>query len=158
MGTRRTMFEGVQSLLPGHYLKIAFRRDGKPAEIVERQYWDLDFPDAGSEENPQNDQALVDEFEATFRRAVEIRLRADVPVVSYLSGGVDSAYVLATASKLRGAPVPSFTIRFPARASTRRTTRCSRRAPSAAGRPSCAATAPSSPTPIRSSSPPPTAR
>ncbi len=113
MGTRRTMFEGVESLLPGHYLKIAFRRDGRPAEIVERRYWDLDFPDAGSEENPSDITPLVDEFEAKFQRAVEIRLRADVPVVGYLSGGVDSAYVLATASKLRGTPVPSFTIQVP---------------------------------------------
>lgn len=113
MGTRRTMFEGVQSLLPGHYLKIAFRRDGKPAEIVERRYWDFDFPDAGSEEDPQDAERLIDDFEAAFQRAVEIRLRADVPVVGYLSGGVDSAYVLATASKLRGRPVPSFTIQVP---------------------------------------------
>ena len=113
MGTRRTMFEGVQSLLPGHYLKIAFRRDGKPAEIVERRYWDFDFPDAGSEEDPRDEKRLIDDFEAAFQRAVEIRLRADVPVVGYLSGGVDSAYVLATASKLRGRPVPSFTIQVP---------------------------------------------
>jgi asparagine synthase (glutamine-hydrolysing) len=113
MGTRRTMFEGVQSVLPGHYLKIAFRRDGKTTDIVERQYWDLDFPDAGSGENPRDEKALIDQFEATFSRAVEIRLRADVPVVGYLSGGVDSAYVLATASKLRGSPVPSFTIQVP---------------------------------------------
>lgn len=113
MGTRRTMFEGVQSLLPGHYLKIAFRRDGKPAEIVERRYWDFDFPDAGSEDDPQDGKRLIDDFEAAFQRAVEIRLRADVPVVGYLSGGVDSAYVLATASKLRGRAVPSFTIQVP---------------------------------------------
>lgn len=112
MGTRRTMFEGVQSLLPGHYLKIAFRQDGKPAEIVERQYWDIDFPDAGDELDG-NPKDLIDEFEARFQRAVEIRLRADVPVVGYLSGGVDSAYVLATASKLRGSPIPSFTIQVP---------------------------------------------
>jgi asparagine synthase (glutamine-hydrolysing) len=38
-----------------------------------------------------------------------------VPVVGYLSGGVDSAYVLATARKVRGSPVPSFTIRVPER-------------------------------------------
>ena len=57
--------------------------------------------------------ALIDEFEATFQRAVEIRLRADVPVVGYLSGGVDSAYVLATASKIAGRPLPSFTIKVP---------------------------------------------
>jgi asparagine synthase (glutamine-hydrolysing) len=113
MATRRTMFEGVHSLLPGHYLKIALRRDGRPAEIVERRYWDFDFPDAGEEERPENGEALIDEFEARFRRAVEIRLRADVPVVGYLSGGVDSGYVLATASRLRGRPVPSFTIQVP---------------------------------------------
>jgi asparagine synthase (glutamine-hydrolysing) len=113
MGTRRTMFANVQSLLPGHYMRIAFRQDGKPAEIVERQYWDLDFPDAGQEENPRDITPLLDEFEAKFRRAVDIRLRADVPVVGYLSGGVDSAYVLATASSLRGSPIPSFTIQVP---------------------------------------------
>jgi len=113
MGTRRTMFEGVHSVLPGHYLRIAFRRDRKPAEIVERRYWDFDFPDAGEEEDPADGERLVDEFEATFKRAVEIRLRADVPVVSYLSGGVDSAYVLAAASGLRGHAIPSFTIQVP---------------------------------------------
>ena len=113
MGTRRTMFEGVQSLLPGHYLKIAFRSDGRHAEIVERRYWDFDFPDAGEELDDLAGTGLVDTFEEKFRRAVEIRLRADVPVVSYLSGGVDSAYVLATASRVRGSSVPSFTIQVP---------------------------------------------
>jgi asparagine synthase (glutamine-hydrolysing) len=113
ISSRRTMFEGVESLLPGHYLKIAFRRDGRPAEIVERCYWDFDFPDAGEEEDPADATGLIDEFEATFRHAVDIRLRADVPVVGYLSGGVDSAYVLATASAVRGSPIPSFTIQVP---------------------------------------------
>ena len=113
MGTRRTMFEGVHSVLPGHYLRIAFRADGRPAEVVERRYWDLDFPDAGQEIDARDPKHLIDEFEARFSRAVDIRLRADVPVVGYLSGGVDSAYVLATASKLRGSPVPSFTIQVP---------------------------------------------
>jgi len=113
MGTRRTMFEGVQSVLPGHYLKIAFRRDGKRTEVSEHRYWDFDFPDAGDEDDPADEAKLIDEFEAIFRRAVEIRLRADVPVVGYLSGGVDSAYVLATASRLRNRGIPSFTIQVP---------------------------------------------
>ena len=113
LGSRRTMFEGVQSILPGHYLRIAFNRDGHAAEPVERRYFDLDFPDWGDEDDASDPTALIDEFEETFRRAVEIRLRADVPVVGYLSGGVDSAYVLATAAKVRGAPIPSFTIKVP---------------------------------------------
>ncbi len=113
LGTSRTMFEGINSVLPGHYLKIAFRPDGKAAEIVERRYWDFDFPDAGTEENPANIKPLVDEFEQIFHNAVDLRLRADVPVVSYLSGGVDSSYVLATAAKIRGTAPPSFTIQVP---------------------------------------------
>ena len=113
LGSRRTMFEGVQSILPGHYLRIAFRPDGKAAEIVERRYWDFEFPDWGDEDDPADETALVDEFEAKFQRAVELRLRADVPVVGYLSGGVDSAYVLATAAKVSGRPLPSFTVRVP---------------------------------------------
>ncbi len=106
---------GISSILPGHYLKIQFRDNGEPADIVERRYWDLDFPDRGDEYDPPDSNQLIDEFDATFRRAVEIRLRADVPVVGYLSGGIDSAMVLANASKIRGKGVPSFTIRIRAR-------------------------------------------
>ena len=71
------------------------------------------FPTPARRTIPRDSRKLIDEFEATFRRAVEIRLRADVPVVSYLSGGVNSAYVLATASLLRGKPLPTFTIQVP---------------------------------------------
>jgi len=113
LGTRRTLFEGVQAILPGHYLKIAFRPGGKSAELVDRRYWDFDFPDWGDELDPGDAAPLIDEFEGKFQKAVEIRLRADVPVVSYLSGGVDSAYVLATAAKVTGRPLPSFTIKVP---------------------------------------------
>ena len=88
-------------MLPGHYVKIAFRPDGGPPQPIERRYWDFDFPDWGDEDDAADPAALIDEFEATFQSAVEIRLRADVPVVGYLSGGVDSAYVLATAAQGR---------------------------------------------------------
>ena len=99
---RRTAFEGVQAVAPGHYLKITLPSRGKPTAPVERKYWDLDFPDWGDEEDSADGSQLTDAFEAAFARAVEIRLRADVPVAGYLSGGVDSAYVLATASRVAG--------------------------------------------------------
>ena len=112
LGGRRTTFEGVQAIAPGHYVKIAFRSDGRAAEPVERQYWDFDFPDWGEEDDPAA-PAAIDAFEQIFARAVEVRLRADVPVVGYLSGGVDSAYVLATAARVAGHALPSFTVRVP---------------------------------------------
>ena len=54
----------------------------------------------------------VDEFERVMLAAVERRLRADVPVVSYLSGGIDSSLVVAMAAKLRGQVIPTFTIQI----------------------------------------------
>jgi asparagine synthase (glutamine-hydrolysing) len=52
----------------------------------------------------------VDELEGLLRQAVERRLRGDVPVVSYISGGLDSTVVLGMSSRQRGEAVPSFTI------------------------------------------------
>ena len=103
-GTTRTFFQGVKSLAPGHYLKI---RDGR---IEVKKYWDLDFPDAGAERRLANPGPLIDEFEGLLEQSVERRLRGDVPVVSYISGGLDSTVVLGLSSRHRGAPVRSFTI------------------------------------------------
>jgi asparagine synthase (glutamine-hydrolysing) len=106
-----TCFEGVEALLPGQYLTIQHDRDGKPAEIRKRVFWEMDFPDEGQEDSERVARELVDQFEAVLQRAVERRLRADVPVVSYLSGGVDSSIVVALAKKIRGESIPTFTIK-----------------------------------------------
>ncbi|HEX3147134.1 MAG TPA: asparagine synthase (glutamine-hydrolyzing) [Gemmataceae bacterium] len=103
-----TCFKGVNLLLPGHYLRVRLS-ESRDAAIEERTYWELDFPDCGHEENPPERRA-VDEYERLFVQSVERRLRADVPVVSYLSGGVDSSVVAAVASKVLGRPIPTFTI------------------------------------------------
>ncbi|HEV3163406.1 MAG TPA: asparagine synthase (glutamine-hydrolyzing) [Isosphaeraceae bacterium] len=103
-GTSRTYFEGVTSIPPGCYLRV---RDGR---VELKQYWDLDFPDAGQEVRLADPSPLVDELEGLLRQAVERRLRGDVPVVSYISGGLDSTVVLGLSSRQRGHAVPSFTI------------------------------------------------
>lgn len=113
MGTRRTAFKDVEAVHPASYLKIQLGSGGRPGEITSRRYWDLEFPHQGEERNPRDGRALQEEFEATFRRAVEIRLRADVPVVGYLSGGVDSTTVMLTAREVKGEPIPVFTIQIP---------------------------------------------
>jgi asparagine synthase (glutamine-hydrolysing) len=111
--SRRTVFDGVQAVAPGHCVKITLPYHDKAAAPVERKYWDFDFPDWGEEEDSTAGHHLIDAFETVFARAVEIRLRADVPVAGYLSGGVDSAYVLATAARVAGRALPSFTLRIP---------------------------------------------
>ena len=100
-----TCFEGVQLLRAGHFLEIA---DG---EVRERAYWEMDFPDAGEEEGGDDPKKLVDEFEQVLVRAVNTRLKADVPVGSYLSGGVDSSMIAALACHLKGAAINTYTIR-----------------------------------------------
>ncbi len=96
-------------------------------------YWDLDFPDAGHERRLDDPTPLVEELEGLLMQAVERRLRSDVPVVSYISGGLDSTVVLGCCSRQRGEPIPAFTIGFdrrgPGRAVARRPRprRCSAR-------------------------------
>jgi asparagine synthase (glutamine-hydrolysing) len=103
-GTSRTFYEGIRSIPPGHYLRV---RDGR---VEPKLYWDLDFPDAGQERRLADPTPLIDELEALMRQSVEKRLRGDVPVVSYISGGLDSTVVLGLSSRERGYAVPSFTI------------------------------------------------
>lgn len=116
-----TCFEGVNCLLPGRYLRIPGPVSGRMDRIEERVYWEIDFPDAGQEEwrdfrrfGDNSASPVIDEFDAVMKRAVERRLRADVPVVSYLSGGVDSSVVVAMACAQRRSegkgPIPTFTI------------------------------------------------
>ena len=52
----------------------------------------------------------MEELEALLQQSVERRLRSDVPVVSYLSGGLDSTVVLGFCSRQRGKPIPTFTV------------------------------------------------
>ena len=105
-----TCFEGVSALLPGHFLDLRTAADGSRM-VRDRTYWEIDFPDRGQEERADA-KTLVDRFDQVLLAAVEKRLRADVPVVSYLSGGVDSSIVVAMACKVRGEAIPTFTIRI----------------------------------------------
>jgi asparagine synthase (glutamine-hydrolysing) len=83
-----TLFEGVRVLPAGHSL-TADTRVGSP-----QQYWDLVFdPD----DRPSEDK-WVERIRAAFETAVERQLVSDVPLGSYLSGGMDSGSIVAAAS------------------------------------------------------------
>ncbi|HEY3900874.1 MAG TPA: asparagine synthase (glutamine-hydrolyzing) [Chthoniobacter sp.] len=107
-----TCFEGVQLLQAAHYLDISpGAENGRTAEIADRPYWVMDFPDRGQEESGQDPKQLVDAFEQVLFRAVDMRLKADVPVGSYLSGGVDSSMIAALAVHLKGSAINTYTVR-----------------------------------------------
>ena len=80
----RTLFDGVFQVPPGHYL-IATEK-----HLQVTQYWDFNFPRVDAAAAPRSDQDWAAEFRSVLEEAVRIRLRADVPVGCYLSGGLDS--------------------------------------------------------------------
>lgn len=103
----RTILEGVSEVLPGHLL---FAAAGSP-DLVSEQYWKLTFPSVSDLE--QRDTAdLVEEIRATLDDATRIRLRADVPVGAYLSGGLDSTLISSIAQSQLPHQLHTFSVAF----------------------------------------------
>lgn len=100
----RTLFNGVRQVPPGTYLLV---RDNS---ISLTRYWDLDYPREPRAE--LDEQEAIEEFRSRLTEAVRLRLRADVPVACYLSGGLDSSAILGLVMAERGAPVDCFSICF----------------------------------------------
>ena len=107
-----TCFEGVRMLPPAHFIQITPGEAGGALPLIRvRSYWQMDFPNQG-EEDPRTDaRPLVDELEDVLLKAVARRLRADVPVGAYLSGGLDSSLIVAMACRLKGPAINTYTIR-----------------------------------------------
>ena len=100
----RTMFRGIAQLTPGHYL-VAQR-----GAITRRTYWDLDYPVKGAYEPSSDDAERI--IADQLADAVRVRLRGDVPVAFYLSGGLDSSAVLSLAARYNQRRLHAFGIAF----------------------------------------------
>lgn len=87
----QTWFEGVKRLLPGHYLTV--NREG----LRVRRWWDLPGEENDLGEKPE--RYYVSKARAILDDSVRLRLRADVPLGSHLSGGVDSSAIVALLSR-----------------------------------------------------------
>ncbi|BAZ69373.1 asparagine synthase (glutamine-hydrolysing) [Fischerella sp. NIES-4106] len=102
----RTLFAGVKQIPPGHYLLATHNQ----TQIT--RYWDLDYPTANQHTPQRQDNEYIELFRHKLEEAVQIRLRADVPVGSFLSGGIDSSAVLGIAAKSSCDPIRAFTVSF----------------------------------------------
>ena len=89
----KTFFEGIYSLLPGHFLTIS---GGK---MKLEQYWEL--PVSQSTDSLQ-DRDVIEKTYQLLKRSIELRLRSDVPTGAYLSGGLDSSLITAIMASLSG--------------------------------------------------------
>jgi asparagine synthase (glutamine-hydrolysing) len=94
-----TMFAGVRKLLPGHVLECT------PEHVRVQRYWQLE---ATHDLSSKSDQSIADELRARLADAVDIRLMSEVPLGAFLSGGLDSSFIVGLMSQLSKEPVQSF--------------------------------------------------
>ena len=103
----RTPYRGIHELPPGHQL-IAER-----GMISVRPYWRLAFPPASeAAADARSEGEVAEELEALLEDATRIRLRADVPVGAYLSGGFDSSATTALAMRAAAGGLRTFSVGF----------------------------------------------
>ena len=104
----RTIFRGIFEIPPGHYLLA------RKGEITVKSYWQIAFPNASADLVPDGVAAedYLEQFSALLIDAAKIRLRADVPVGAYLSGGLDSSTLAAIVRNFTAIRLNTFSIAF----------------------------------------------
>jgi asparagine synthase (glutamine-hydrolysing) len=101
----RTPFKNIHQLPPGHSMIV------QNGQIRVWRYWQLDYePDI--ELGKESEEELAEKLLSLLQDATRVRLRADVPVGAYLSGGLDSTFVTALAKKLVGHRLKTFSVSF----------------------------------------------
>jgi len=100
-----TPYEGINELPPGHYM-IANHKG-----INIHKFWSLDFSDEKLKSDISLDEASA-HLRELFRDSVRIRLRADVEVAAYLSGGIDSSVTTAFIHEIDPKILNTFSIGF----------------------------------------------
>src|ERR1700722_9735882 len=108
--TDQTLFKDIFLLGPGQYLKIdlnSFKGENSVKNLIV-SYWDYDFAEPSSS---RSEESYLEELDELFQQAVQRQLMSDVPVGSYLSGGMDSGSITAIASR-QLAEMRTFTVGF----------------------------------------------
>lgn len=109
----RSIYVGIQQLLPGHILRLPFG-DGLPEQLPSSHpWWCLRSTIVASMAQPFCDQIeALDGLEKALSEAVRLQSCADVPLGSFLSGGIDSSLITALLQSNSSQPVRTFTIGF----------------------------------------------
>ncbi len=86
----KTLFKNIRMLEPGHWARL----NAETGEFIVQRYWEPVF-------NPQNnltESDIIEQLRYTFEQAVNRQLVGDVPIGSFLSGGMDTAAITAIAT------------------------------------------------------------
>ncbi len=97
-----TLHKGIKRLMPGHYAIV------KNGQLTTTQWWDLEF-------NNVEDKGFdyyVNKSKALLESAIDLRLRSDVPLGIFLSGGIDSSAVVGLLADRVKEPLKTFSIAY----------------------------------------------
>lgn len=98
----KTLYKGVMKLLPGHYMII------KDKKITIKEYWDINY----NIDDINSEDYFADRLMLLIEDSIRLRLRSDVSLGTYLSGGLDSTLVSCVASQLLNSKINTFTGAF----------------------------------------------
>lgn len=99
----QTVFKGIKEIAPAHFLLF------KDGNIVTQRYWDLNFL---REQSKQSEQGYSEQLLDLLKDSIKLRLRADVSVAAYLSGGLDSSVITALVKKHFNNELKTFSVAF----------------------------------------------
>ncbi len=98
----RTLFKDIKKVKPGHYIT------GKGSKIdKELSYWESNY-----EVDTNNKKDWETQLQYLLKNSMDLQMRSDVPIGTYLSGGIDSSLVSFLASKRSRTPLPMFHGKF----------------------------------------------
>lgn len=100
-----TLLEGVELMLPGHYLHV------QDTETTTKQYWSTDTNWSRAAAS-QSVDAIRKNIRQKLAASVELRMRADVPFGAFLSGGIDSSAIVGLMAEVSQHPVHTFAVTF----------------------------------------------
>jgi asparagine synthase (glutamine-hydrolysing) len=100
----QTFYGGIRKLMPGHWMQVE-----ASGQVRIERYWDLPVTES---ERSRPESYYIQTYREMLEQAVSSHLMSDVPLGVFLSGGVDSSAVAALMTKLRRAPVETFSVGY----------------------------------------------
>lgn len=107
----RTIYQGINKLLPGHRMSVRLKLGGAPPDVSIRPFWRVPAYTAPGRDVPTPSEAKQ-ELLTRLEESVRLRLIADVPLGAFLSGGLDSSTVVWLMSRVASKRVRTFTVGF----------------------------------------------